>query len=209
MLPRPWRRPLGALALAACSPLVHGCASTHRFVVAPGAVAELKIEAVALGGERVLPFDGAGGVLDPEAGEVRGRRSDGKAIEVPLAKVHRLWLRARDGEKQATIRAHPAALTKGAGWRPDGALQLVSLRSGRVIELKQVPASIDAKARVLRYAPAGEAPQEVPFADILYVQIRDTHPGRTLLCVVGCAFLAVGIGVGIALSSDSMGLGAN
>lgn len=200
----PLRRPLFPfLIMMAGSLLLAGCASTHRFVVDPAAVSGLAIEKAMLAGDRWVLFAGDGGAFDPAAKVVRGRSRGGGAVEVPLERIYRFWFRG-PGESRSTIQGHPAALTKGARWRPDGRVRRLVLLSGTVVDLQRTPTEIDAPARVVRYLPAGRPAVEVPFAEILYVQVRDTHPGRTALCVLGLAF--VGFGIGFALSGP-VGLG--
>lgn len=123
----------------------------------------------------------------------------GPAAALPLAEVRRLWMRGFDGKRQGAFWGNPHAWIEGADWRPDGKPQRVVLRSGEVVELKKTPAEIDAAARLIRYVPVGGPAVEIPFDELAFVQVKDTHPGRTVLLVVGVALLGVAIGVGIAL----------
>lgn len=193
------RRSLGAVALAASANLVGGCASTHRFVFDAGPAAALRIERVVANDGRVLRFDSAGGRYDPSAQSIQGTLADGEAAALPLAEVRRLWMRGFDGKRQGAFWGNPHAWIEGADWRPDGKPQRVVLRSGEVVELKKTPAEIDAAARLIRYVPVGGPAVEIPFDELAFVQVKDTHPGRTVLLVVGVALLGVAIGVGIAL----------
>jgi hypothetical protein len=200
------QRELSIIAIAACAPLVFGCASTNRFVVDPGRPAPLVFAAVAEVGGTKTTFDAAGGVVDSTATVVTGMTRAGESATVPMAKVRHLYLRD-DGDLHRPIRLSPKALADGARWRPDGRVQYIALRDGDVVDARKVPTAIDAPNRVLYCTPAAGPVAAIPFDQVAYVQIRDTHPGRTILCVLGGAMLVFAVAVGIALHNEPIGLG--
>lgn len=200
------QRELAIIAIAACAPLVFGCASTNRFVVDPGLTPPLVFDAVAdVGGNRTT-FDAAGGVVDSMAMVVTGTTPGGETVSVPIAKVRHLFLRD-GGFLRRTIELNPDALTEGARWRPDGQVQCVALRTGEVVDARVIPTAIDVPNRALYCTPVSGPVAAIPFDQVAYVQIRKTHPGRTVLCVVGSALLVFAVAVGIALHNDTIRLG--
>lgn len=187
-----------AAGLALVAILFCGCASTHRFVVDPGAFTAVKIDEAYTERGTLVRFDAQGGLYDPATRAVRGRTPGGDPVDLSLARVYRLRLRGFDGERESRYWSSPAALAQGVHWRPGGRVRRLVLTSGAVIDLQKTPVVIDPAARVIRTLPAGRPPVVVPFAEILFVQVREAHPTGTALCVLGVAF--AGLAVGIALS---------
>jgi hypothetical protein len=204
MLDRRLRRPLASVALTAIVGTTTGCASTHRFLVDPDATSRLAIEEIYIGDQRMLKFDAAGGSYDSGTRVIRGRDAKGKPIEIALAKVWRVTFRPDAGEHRELVAGDPRPLQKGAAWQPDGRAQFVVKTSGEVLDLRKLPSRVDVAARLVTYTPKSGTPVDIPFTDVAYLQVRDTHPGRTLLCVLGVAFLGFGIGVSL---SGGFGIG--
>jgi hypothetical protein len=197
MLGRRLRRPLASVALTAIVGTTTGCASTHRFLVDPDATSRLAIEAICIGDQRMLKFDAAGGSYDSGTRVIRGRDAKGKPIEIALDKVERVTFRPDAGDHRELVAGNPKPLQKGTAWRPDGRTQFVVKTSGEVLDLRKLPSRVDVAARLVKYTPKSGTPVVIPFTDIAYLQVRDTHPGRTAWCVLGVAFLGFGIGVRI------------
>jgi hypothetical protein len=201
MFIRELQREIAIVAIAACAPMVFGCATTTRFVVDPDLTSTVVIEAVKFSGQTTACFDAAGGFIDPAAMTITGKTRDGELVMEPLAAVKHVYVRYGEntGEPIAT---DPAALVDGAGWQPDGEVQYVALRSGEVVDLRKTPTTVDAEKRVLNCASAGGAASTIPFDKIVYLQIKDDHPGRTgLLLVVSGILLAVAV---VGLTYDPM-----
>lgn len=195
MLGRRVRRPLAWVALFATAGATTGCASTHRFLVDPDATSHLTIEAITTGEERMLRFDAAGGSYDPAARAIRGHDAKGEPVEMALAKVSRVRFRTASGAHRESIVGNTKPLQKGAGWRPDGRVQFVVKTTGEVLDLRKLPSHVNAVARLVQFPPVPGAPADIPFTDIAYLQVRDTRPGRTALCVLGVVWLGFAIGV--------------
>jgi hypothetical protein len=212
MFIRKFQRGISVVAIAACAPMVFGCATTNRYVVDPGHASSVTIEAAVTWKndnplrEMTTRFDTAGGDIDPVAMTISGTNVDGESVVVPLAKVTRISFRGTESARKS-INASPAPLIEGAGWRPDGQVQYVALCSGEVVDVRRIPTTVDAEKRLLNCAPADGAASAIPFDQIAYVQITNTHPGRTFLCILGGAMLALCIGVGIAMADWGGALG--
>jgi hypothetical protein len=204
MLIRRFQRGISVVAIAACAPMVFGCSTTTRFVVESDLTPAVVIEAVDTSGQKTSRFDAAGGFIDPAARTVTGKTSDGDPVIVPLAKVQRLYL--RDGENpNEPIEADPAALIDGAGWRPDGEVWEVTLRSGEVVDTSQGQTVLDPEKRILRLRRFNGPTSEIPFGEIRYLQIKVDNNGRTGLCVLGGVILCLALGAVIALSDLEFG----
>ncbi len=184
-------------AMAGLAAMAAGCATTHRFVVDPVVVAGLPIASATLTRERALLFDDAGGRLDPATGTVRGVGADGRPLAAPLAEVRHVTFRPGPGTARGPVTGDTEPLREGDAWRPDGRIQFVVKSSGEVLDLRLLPSRVDASARLVSYAPTPGVTASVPFADVAYVQIRDSHPGRTVLCAIGVAWLGLAIGIAI------------
>lgn len=196
------RREIAVLAFAACAPLVFGCASTGRFVTSEDLASSVVVDEVVVWvGEETrdvvrTPFDAAGGRVDLTTMDIRGTSASGESVVAPLAVVREFRFRGGQDARES-LAVNPAALVDGAGWRPEGQVQYVALRTGEVVDVRQVPTTVDAAARTLDCAPKGGAASTFSFDQILYVQIRDTHPGRSAICAVGGLFVAALITVTI------------
>ena len=214
MFIRKWQRGVGVAALAACAPMVVGCATTNRFVVDPDLAATVHVEAISVAGPesaegsvaRKVRFDAAGGRIDAATMSVLGTTSQGRDLVVPLTEVERFYFQD-DHEPGNPIKANPAALVAGSRWRPEGKIQYLALRTGEVRDVRQVAATLDPFHRaVICTSPDGPA-AAIPFEQIVYVQMRESHPGRTFVCVIGGAALAVLITAVIVLSTSDFGMG--
>jgi hypothetical protein len=202
MFIRKLQRELAVVAIAACAPLVFGCASTNRYVVDPDATSSLVIDAVEISG-KTTRFNASGASLDPASMTVGGTTADGEPVQAPLVTVQRFRFRDR-ADTRETIEANPAALLDGALWRPDGSVQRVTLRSGEVVDVSRIPTTVESEKRVVRSVPYWGAASEISFDDIAYVQTRDSHPGRTVLCLLGVACLGLGIAAAMGAVSWDM-----
>lgn len=191
------RRPLACLALAAIVSATTGCASTHRFLVDPDATSRLVIEALTIGDQRSVRFDAAGACYDPAQRVFRGRGAGGEPVEIALAKVVRVTFRPGAAGPRGLVSGHPRPLQRGGAWRPDGRAQFVVRTTGEVLDLRRLPSRIDAAARLVSYTPRSGTPVDIPFADIAYLQVRDSHPGRTFLGVLGLGFIGLAIGINL------------
>jgi hypothetical protein len=204
MFIRRFQRGISVVAIAACAPMVFGCASTNRFVVDPGIASSLVVEAVVISvkedsrDEITTRFDAAGGKVDLGTKTIVGTSENSEPVSVPLAKVKRFYF--QDGST-----ANLAAWIDGAGWRPDGKVQYVALQSGEVMDVRKIPTTVDAERRVVQCAPAHGVATAIPFDQIVDLQIRETHLGRTAgRVVVGVLLLTIGVGL-VAISRFSSG----
>lgn len=199
MFIRKMPRGMTFVALAACAPLVIGCATTQQFVVDPDVASSLAVEAVRVSGQ-TKNLDAAGGRVDPLLPAIIGTTEYGEPLVALLTTVD--WFRyRREKDTLVSIEANPAALVDGADWRPDGSVRHLLLRTGEFVDLSLVPTTVDAEGRVVKSMPAWGEARDYTFGEIEYVQIRDGHLGRTVLLILGIA--CVGIGVAGALAFDS------
>ncbi len=188
MFIRKLQREIAAVAIAACAPLVFGCATTNRYVVDPDPSSPAVIDAFVIRGDSTA-FDADAGAIDTLTMTITGIGVSGDSVTVPLDRVERLYVRVRTRDQHA-IDAKPDALIRGALWRPDGDVQRVMRQSGEIVDLSRVPTTVEAERRVVRCVPHRGAASEIPFDDIAYVQFRDAHPGQTALLIIGVVSLA-------------------
>jgi len=185
-----------------------GCSSTNRFLLAKGSCEGGRLETVVVDGQLAITFDDAGGTIDLAGDRVSGRLRSGHEVRYPFSRVSRVRLRVPPDARETTT-VDLDALREGPDWRPDGVIRRVVLRTGEVIALDDLSASFDGRARVVRFQPAPDlpttlkeqiaaardsarVPREIPFERILYLELRDGHPGRTALCVSGCVVVFLG-----------------
>jgi hypothetical protein len=214
MFSRNWLRSIAAVTLCACAPMFVGCATTNRFVVDPDLTASFHVEAIEISGTDEgtsalkTRFDAAGGQLDLASMTVRGTTRDGETVAVPLAEVRRFHFQD-DREPGHSIKANPAALVAGSRWQPDGQIQYVALRTGEIRDVRQVATTLDQQDRAVICVAADGIPEAIPFDQIVYVQIKDSHPGRTFVAVIGGAGLALVIAFAIVLATSDFSIGSS
>jgi hypothetical protein len=204
MFLRAQQREIAVVAIAACAPLVFGCATTNRYVVDPDPSSPAVIDAFVIRGDRTA-FDADAGAIDTLTLTITGIGVSGDSVTVPLDRVERLYVRDRTRDQHA-IDAKPDALIRGALWRPDGDVQHVTLQSGEIVDLRRVSTTVEAQRRLVRCVPPWGAAFEITFDDIAYLQIRDTHPGRTALLIIGVVSLVSLVATAIAMSQDDFSL---
>jgi hypothetical protein len=201
---RRFQRPLTSIALIIAAVTCIGCASTNRFLVDPLATSRLTIEAITFGDQQSIKFGAAGGSYDPEHGVIRGSDTEGKSIEIALAKVYRVTFRPEASGHRDLVAGNPKPLLDGDAWKADGRAQFVVKTSGEILDLRKVQSRVDTTARLVAYTPESGEAVYIPFSDITYLQIRDSHPGRTALCIFGivCEGFAIGIAVSGGVAPD-------
>jgi len=213
---RKLQRELTWLALAACVPLVSGCATTQNYLVDPASASRETVASVKARGDHSVEFaqpppagmtarfSGHGGAIDTTTMTIRGTGSTGQVTEVPLAEAGSFRILATaDGRE--TVEVSADALIAGPAWRPDGGIQRITLQSGAVIDARRAGAVVDARRGAVLLAAAGEDTTVVPFGEIRYLRIKDTHPGRSALCFLG----VVGLGLAVAFAISMSGWSSN
>ncbi len=202
MFIRKLQRELTCLALATCAPLVFGCATTGNYLVDPASASREAVASVAARGDRTVEFEqpppnglktdfpGQGGAIDTTTMTVRGTSPAGAMAEVPLGEIGGLKILAKSGGAEL-VEVRADALLAGRSWRPDGEVQTIFLQSGEVIDARNSDGVVDARRGVVLLAAAGQDTTDVPFGEIRYLRIKDSHPGRTALCVLGVSSLVL------------------
>lgn len=181
-------RKAALIAIVACAPLINGCATTERYIVNPDLAASARVETIWTA-TTPLHFDADGGVIDPVAKTVTGRDRSGGPQEVPLVEVRRFQFRQNS---RGPIAGNPAPLIDGPDWRPGGRIEQIALRNGQIVDVRETPTMVDSQQKSVLGTPANGPPFAYAFGEILYVQIRGPHHGRSAVAVTA-AFLATGV----------------
>jgi hypothetical protein len=191
------KRDLGVLAIAACAPLVFGCATTNRYIVAPEEATQRPVGEAFLPSSAIVHFDDAGGRIDLATQTLTGRKASGEDAVVSLDRVNSFRFQA-DPRERGISDLDP--LREGSAWRPGGDVHYVALQTGDVLDLRHAEVTIDPLGQTVHWA-AGDQPTALDFADISYIQTRDSHPWRTFAAIVLSASAAAAMAIGIALSN--------
>ena len=169
-----------------------GCSSTNRFVVSEDPLVKGKVSKVYVPPtKRPIIFDEIGGLCDFDANVIIGICENGDPVKIEMEDVSKIILEVTIGGEKIKEEMKLDALNEGESWEPKGAIEKVVLNSGRIIKFKEKPPLIDINKRIIRFISSNKRISEIPFKDLLYVQFKEKHPGKTGLLILGVpAFFA-------------------